>query len=138
VLEDQPSWYFHLAVWDPSLSEHNWDNKNGRVTLAGDAEHPMTYRMRSSQSTSDSPNIQPWHCSQCPWFGLNNYLEHQLYCSCSATVGFEIGFSSEHSMILFLTHILCALTFVPTLRSLKSLFQILRGILPRISRYRQR
>lgn len=44
VPEDQPCWYFDLAVWDPSLSEHNWDNRNGRVTLAGDAAHPMTYR----------------------------------------------------------------------------------------------
>lgn len=44
VPEDQPCWYFDLAVWDPSLPEHNWDNKNGRVTLAGDAAHPMTYR----------------------------------------------------------------------------------------------
>lgn len=45
VPEDQPSWYFDLAVWDPSA--HNWDTRNGRVTLAGDAAHPMTYRMYS-------------------------------------------------------------------------------------------
>ncbi|KAN0102818.1 FAD/NAD(P)-binding domain containing protein [Hyaloscypha variabilis] len=44
VPEDQPCWYFDLAVWDPSLPAHNWDNKNGRVTLAGDAAHPMTYQ----------------------------------------------------------------------------------------------
>lgn len=42
--EDQPAWYFDLTVWDPSLPEHQWDNKNGRVTLAGDAAHPMTFR----------------------------------------------------------------------------------------------
>ncbi len=45
VPEDQPAWYFDLTVWDPSLEEHRWDTKNGRVTLAGDAAHPMTYRM---------------------------------------------------------------------------------------------
>lgn len=44
VPEDQPAWYFDLTVWDPSLPEHQWDNRNGRVTLAGDAAHPMTYR----------------------------------------------------------------------------------------------
>ncbi|KAE9374268.1 FAD/NAD(P)-binding domain-containing protein [Stipitochalara longipes BDJ] len=44
VPDDQPCWYFDLAVWDPNLLEHNWDNKNGRVTLAGDAAHPMTYQ----------------------------------------------------------------------------------------------
>ena len=45
VGEDQPAWYFDLSVWDPSLEAHAWDNRNGRVTLAGDAAHPMTYRM---------------------------------------------------------------------------------------------
>jgi hypothetical protein len=44
VGDDQPVWYFDLAVWDPSLPEHKWNTRNGRVTLAGDAAHPMTYR----------------------------------------------------------------------------------------------
>jgi len=44
VPEDQPAWYFDLAVWDPSLPEHNWNTRDGRVTLAGDAAHPMTYQ----------------------------------------------------------------------------------------------
>jgi len=42
--EDQPPWYFGLTVWDPSLPEHQWDTHGGRVTLAGDAAHPMTYQ----------------------------------------------------------------------------------------------
>ncbi|PQE21575.1 FAD binding domain-containing protein [Rutstroemia sp. NJR-2017a WRK4] len=42
--EDQPVWYSGLAVWDPSEEGHGWDNMNGRVTLAGDAAHPMTYQ----------------------------------------------------------------------------------------------
>ncbi|CZR60097.1 related to monooxygenase [Phialocephala subalpina] len=44
VSEDQPAWYFDLTVWDPSLPDHQWDTRNGRVTLAGDAAHPMTYQ----------------------------------------------------------------------------------------------
>ncbi|KUJ11661.1 FAD/NAD(P)-binding domain-containing protein [Mollisia scopiformis] len=44
VPEDQPAWYFDLTVWDPSLPDHQWDTRNGRVTLAGDAAHPMTYQ----------------------------------------------------------------------------------------------
>ncbi|RDW94272.1 FAD protein [Coleophoma crateriformis] len=44
VSEDQPTWYFGLSVWDPSTPEHAWDNKSGRVTLVGDAAHPMTYQ----------------------------------------------------------------------------------------------
>ncbi|TVY18833.1 FAD-dependent monooxygenase cctM [Lachnellula arida] len=41
---DQPVWYVDMAVWDPSLPEHTWDTMNGRVTLAGDAAHPMTFQ----------------------------------------------------------------------------------------------
>lgn len=44
IPEDQVPWYFGLTVWDPSLEEHKWNSKNGRVTLVGDAAHPMTYR----------------------------------------------------------------------------------------------
>ena len=43
--DDQPCFYLGLTVWDPSLEGHGWDNEGGRVTLAGDAAHPMTYRM---------------------------------------------------------------------------------------------
>jgi len=44
VAEDQPVWNVDMAVWDPSLPGHAWNTENGRVTLAGDAAHPMTYR----------------------------------------------------------------------------------------------
>jgi len=33
-------WCDRLAEW----RTEPWDNRNGRVTLAGDAAHPMTYR----------------------------------------------------------------------------------------------
>lgn len=42
--DDQKVWYAPLTQWDPSLPEHAWDNHGGRVTLAGDAAHPMTFR----------------------------------------------------------------------------------------------
>jgi 2-polyprenyl-6-methoxyphenol hydroxylase-like FAD-dependent oxidoreductase len=42
--DDQSVWYAPLTQWDPSLPEHRWDNHGGRVTLAGDAAHPMTFR----------------------------------------------------------------------------------------------
>ncbi|TVY89983.1 FAD-dependent monooxygenase [Lachnellula willkommii] len=44
VADDQLVWYVDMAVWDPSLPEHTWDTRNGRVTLAGDAAHPMTFQ----------------------------------------------------------------------------------------------
>ncbi|KAJ5205841.1 Monooxygenase FAD-binding [Penicillium cf. griseofulvum] len=41
---DSEVWYAKLRNWDPSLPEHQWDNLQGRVTLAGDAAHPMTFQ----------------------------------------------------------------------------------------------
>lgn len=40
--DDQPVWYSPLKQWDPSA--HSWDNRGGRVTIGGDAAHPMTFR----------------------------------------------------------------------------------------------
>ncbi|KAL8903044.1 MAG: hypothetical protein Q9171_007529 [Xanthocarpia ochracea] len=37
-------WYGKMQHWDPGDPEHRWDNKGGRVTLAGDAAHPMTFQ----------------------------------------------------------------------------------------------
>ncbi|KAL8956290.1 MAG: hypothetical protein Q9183_006348 [Haloplaca sp. 2 TL-2023] len=38
------AWYGKLQHWDPGDPDHRWDNKGGRVTLAGDAAHPMTFQ----------------------------------------------------------------------------------------------
>ena len=37
-------WYGKMNHWDPSEPDHKWDNHGGRVTLAGDAAHPMTFQ----------------------------------------------------------------------------------------------
>ncbi|KAL5001015.1 hypothetical protein BDV10DRAFT_192501 [Aspergillus recurvatus] len=42
--DDQGVWYMSLTDFDPGLDEHRWDNHDGRVTLAGDAAHAMTYQ----------------------------------------------------------------------------------------------
>ncbi|KAL8687511.1 MAG: hypothetical protein Q9218_006337 [Villophora microphyllina] len=38
------AWYGKLQHWDPQEPGHQWDNQGGRVTLAGDASHPMTFQ----------------------------------------------------------------------------------------------
>ncbi|MCJ1265933.1 hypothetical protein MMC22_005815 [Lobaria immixta] len=38
------AWYIKLQQWDPQAPGHQWDNHGGRVTLAGDAAHPMTFQ----------------------------------------------------------------------------------------------
>ena len=42
--DDAPVWYMGLTAWDPAADVHRWDNHSGRITLIGDACHPMTYQ----------------------------------------------------------------------------------------------
>lgn len=42
--EEHPVWYFPLTDFDPREESHRWDNHGGRVTLAGDAAHAMTFQ----------------------------------------------------------------------------------------------
>lgn len=42
--DDAPAWYLGLTDWDPGAEGHGWDGHGGRVTLVGDACHPMTYQ----------------------------------------------------------------------------------------------
>ncbi|KAI9771561.1 MAG: hypothetical protein M1835_006415 [Candelina submexicana] len=37
-------WYGKMNHWDPGERGHGWDNRRGRVTLVGDAAHPMTFQ----------------------------------------------------------------------------------------------
>ncbi|KAK7449761.1 hypothetical protein VKT23_013236 [Stygiomarasmius scandens] len=39
IPDDAPVWHNRLSDW----ATEPWDNRNGRVTLAGDAAHPMTF-----------------------------------------------------------------------------------------------
>lgn len=38
------AWYTKLQHWDPQALGHQWDNHGGRITLAGDAAHPMSFQ----------------------------------------------------------------------------------------------
>ncbi|KAL4945248.1 hypothetical protein BDV06DRAFT_231415 [Aspergillus oleicola] len=42
--DDQEVWYMSLTDFDPGAESHRWDTHNGRITLAGDAAHAMTYQ----------------------------------------------------------------------------------------------
>lgn len=42
--DDQKVWYMNLTDFDPGAEGHRWDTHDGRVTLAGDAAHAMTYQ----------------------------------------------------------------------------------------------
>ncbi|KAL8836588.1 MAG: hypothetical protein Q9176_006225 [Flavoplaca citrina] len=42
--DNTTAWYGKMQHWDPGEPEHHWDSRGGRVTLAGDAAHPMTFQ----------------------------------------------------------------------------------------------
>ena len=42
--DDSPVWYTKMQKWDPSKQKHGWLNHDGRITLAGDAAHLMTFQ----------------------------------------------------------------------------------------------
>lgn len=42
--DDHPVWHMGLTDFDPGADGHRWDNHGGRVTVAGDAAHAMTYQ----------------------------------------------------------------------------------------------
>jgi 2-polyprenyl-6-methoxyphenol hydroxylase-like FAD-dependent oxidoreductase len=44
LADDHPVWYAEMSDWDPGAEDHRWNNYEGRVTLAGDAAHTMTYQ----------------------------------------------------------------------------------------------
>ncbi|KAL2867223.1 FAD-dependent oxidoreductase [Aspergillus lucknowensis] len=44
IPDDHEVWYMSLTDFDPGAEGHRWDSHDGRVTLAGDAAHAMTYQ----------------------------------------------------------------------------------------------
>jgi 2-polyprenyl-6-methoxyphenol hydroxylase-like FAD-dependent oxidoreductase len=42
--DDHPVWCMGLSDFDPGAEAHRWDSHGGRVTVAGDAAHAMTYQ----------------------------------------------------------------------------------------------
>ncbi|KAG8858273.1 hypothetical protein FRB96_005404 [Tulasnella sp. 330] len=59
--EGQKVWYTPFSMWDPSVSEHQWDNHNGRVTLVGDAAHPMTFQRGQGLNSSFQDALELVH-----------------------------------------------------------------------------
>ncbi|GKZ20517.1 hypothetical protein AbraIFM66951_005841 [Aspergillus brasiliensis] len=57
--DDQQVWYMGLSDFDPRDPSHRWDNHGGRVTLAGDAAHAMTYQRGQglNHSITDAANL---------------------------------------------------------------------------------
>ncbi|KAF7889253.1 hypothetical protein EAF00_009553 [Botryotinia globosa] len=96
--EDQPVWYFGLAVWDPREETHRWDNRNGRVTLAGDSAHPMTYQRGQglNHSITDAGNLVKFlKADSCQSSAIAKYEEEMI-----ARAGEEVHLSVINTTML--------------------------------------
>lgn len=71
----------HVTLWCDRVGQWPtvaWDNRKGRVTLAGDAAHPMTYRMTSFASSNRADDDVLTATSD-RGQGLNNAIHDAAY-----------------------------------------------------------
>lgn len=69
IPDQTPAWHNRLSYWPTQP----WDNLGGRVTLAGDAAHPMTFRTQSSYFLEDDSGLTIY-CTKDRGQGLNNAI----------------------------------------------------------------
>ena len=50
--DGHPVWRVGLAGWNPGAAGRRWDGRSARVTMAGDAVHPMTYQQAQALNRS--------------------------------------------------------------------------------------
>lgn len=75
--DDHPVWYGKLRNWDPSLPEHQWNNHRGRVTLAGDAAHPMTFQRGQGLNHAIMDALTVAKAVESFWGSGDLYFEHR-------------------------------------------------------------
>lgn len=76
--DDHPVWYGKLRNWDPSLPDHQWDNHLGRVTLAGDAAHPMTFQRGQGLNHAIMDALTMTKAVESFWGSGDLYVEHRV------------------------------------------------------------
>jgi hypothetical protein len=65
VPADAGAWHNHLSFWPTQP----WDDRNGTVTLVGDAAHPMTFRKCTCLPCPASLGSLLYICGYRPWPG---------------------------------------------------------------------
>lgn len=104
--DDHPVWYGKLRHWDPRDPGHEWDNQLGRVTLAGDAAHPMTFQRGQGLNQALKDSLELFNAIKKYWkypdFGivdrkaaLDAYEEEMI-----ARGGAEVRLSEENSYMM--------------------------------------
>lgn len=63
--DDHPVWYGKLRHWDPR--DHHWENQLGRITIAGDAAHPMTFQRGQGLNQALKDSLQLFKAIEKYW-----------------------------------------------------------------------
>lgn len=95
-------WHTKIMHWDPSLPEHAWDNHNGRVTLAGDAAHPMSFQRGQGCNNALQDSVElcralgKWHEGDIGRAEVVGNYENEM----KDRGGREVGLSAENTLTL--------------------------------------
>ncbi|KAF2097816.1 FAD/NAD(P)-binding domain-containing protein [Rhizodiscina lignyota] len=60
LADDHPMWHIFMSDWDPSAEGCKWDTHDGRVTLAGDAAHSITFQRGQGLNHSLQDVVNLW------------------------------------------------------------------------------
>lgn len=95
-------WAFTMGVWDPRTPEHLWDNRDGRVTLVGDAAHTMTVQRAQGLNHALRSARELWDAIKRFWDGevprkeaLDGYANEM-----KARAGAEVELSKANTEML--------------------------------------
>ena len=76
--DNERVWYGKLNYWDPGEKGHRWDNYQGRITLAGDAAHPMTFHRGQGLNHALTDSLRLCEAIQKVWQGNNGFDDQEL------------------------------------------------------------
>ncbi len=75
--DTQTAWYGKLQHWDPMAPGYRSENQSGRVTLAGDAAHPMTFQRGQGLNHAITDALKLVQAIERHWDGGNELNEEE-------------------------------------------------------------
>ena len=95
-------WHFGMGIWDPRLSEHQWNNHGGRVTLVGDSAHTMTVQRAQGLNHSLKSARELCDAIKAFWSGGRTQAEavDEYEAAMKARAGQEVALSKANTEML--------------------------------------
>lgn len=71
------AWHGKLQHWDPLAPGNRWENHGGRVTLAGDAAHPLTFQRGQGLNHAITDALKLVQAIEKRWHGAREFDQEQ-------------------------------------------------------------